>query len=866
MTSAVLIITEVALFLTCLNAQTQIPSHLLPIKSSLEKRDIDSYLSLCAPEIKDDEKASMKAYFDLMGMESISLFFAGESPDSQETRRAFFQVVLENKYSAMIEIWQISYRLTPVGLQIISRTVSSSLTNLYRLHFPGRGRQPARNIQLQQKDLTVTFAEGEIFFNNLPDVDTAMIIIGRGKLYFQPSDEIEVNQLRRIYHKPFFEDDLESIYVRGSPTFFKSNLTYQPIEKWSQAQPEEIINHLVYSIFNRNYPRSFTVENSLTGEYLTFLPQSGETVIEMKTVHRGEFTYVYSPFAEEEISFFDRTRNKLINSYSPSEGEPGQKRMFISFGERFEIKNYNLEVSYKPENNWLAANVCIELISRIDNLDSLQLRFNPALRILKIQDEQGRQLYYTQDQLRRLLYVYLAEKMNRDQIFRLQVYYRGKITPPPPVSDSCLQRMIPDTRVTIGISRETYLFTQSADWYPAPGREKYFTFKMKIVIPDSYYCLASGQLLEKYTVDEAQAPSELENSGNQVFIYASQIPVKYISFFIGHIKPVRKIQDGIYLEHLVGDDWVQVEKGLLPEAEEILQMYQKNFGSYPYKNLAIVQRYWNTAGGHSMPGFIVLNEFPLAREPGVILANPNSPVDLSYWGEYYLAHELAHQWWGHGVTWTSYRDNWLSEGLAQFSAVLYLQRKYGQNELEGVFKKMSGWVRKKSAWGPIILGVRLSHLDFEAYQAIVYNKAALALFMLRDIVGEREFFQGLQQFYQEHLFGAVRTSDFRRAMEKVSGQDLRKFFQDWFYSEDLPQVKIEKKIIQNKGKTLIKLTFKQVKRTMLFPLEIVTESDRGKIRHLVIVGKKEQTLELELDGHLKKMRINPGNKVPGKFY
>lgn len=78
---------------------------------------------------------------------------------------------------------------------------------------------------------------------------------------------------------------------------------------------------------------------------------------------------------------------------------------------------------------------------------------------------------------------------------------------------------------------------------------------------------------------------------------------------------------------------------------------------------------------------------------------------------------------------------WLTEGLSQFSAMLYLQKKYGQKELEEIQKRISRWVRKKSDLGPIILGPRLSYLDFAGYQAIVYDKAALVLFMLKDLHG-----------------------------------------------------------------------------------------------------------------------------------
>src|SRR5438094_8236888 len=48
--------------------------------------------------------------------------------------------------------------------------------------------------------------------------------------------------------------------------------------------------------------------------------------------------------------------------------------------------------------------------------------------------------------------------------------------------------------------------------------------------------------------------------------------------------------------------------------------------------------------------------------------------------KYVAPHEVAHQWWGHTVGWTSYRDQWMSEGFAEFSASLFVQKIYGQQK------------------------------------------------------------------------------------------------------------------------------------------------------------------------------------------
>jgi len=847
-------------------AQTEPPAYIIQLKNILEQQDFERYAALCAPEIRENENAKLNSYFRDLGLEKLKLFYAGEVQDADHLGRAYFQVLLHNNYQAMIEIWQFSYRKQENGkIEILERQVTSSLSNLFYLRFPGLDSKLARNVTLEQKDISLTFSEAQIFFDNLPDLDTAMVIVGKGRVHFYPSDEIERNQLRRRFKKPFLEDDLEYVYLRAADVFFRHNLKYEEVDSISQKIPAEVMSNKVYSIYAKNYPRSFTLESSLTKDLLTFLPQSEETVIEIKTVNKGEFTYIYSPFAEEEISIFDRTHNFLLNSYNPQSEEPGLKRMFVRLGERFRLKHYDLDVSYTPDSNMMSARATIRIQSTSESLEALQLKLNSSLKIMKILDDQGRELFFNQDKLRQYIYIYLAEKPAKDKDFQLQIYYRGKIVPPAPHSDVLLQKIPPGSSVYFNPQKDSYLFSQSADWYPAPVREKYFTFFLRLIVPGGYYCLSTGKLKEETEVQEADKLTELESLGQKVYVFESFKPVKYLSFFLGKLRPVTKIQGEPALEYLVTQDWSISDDGLLKEAENILKTYQNLFGPYPYEKLSVVQRYWNTGGGCSPPGFIILNNLPFSVEPGFLLFNPGNPADLSYWKEYFLAHEIAHQWWGHGLTWASYRDNWLSEGLAQFSAVLYLEKKYGPKEVDKIFKKLFQWTTRKGAVGPITLGYRLGHLDFEAYQAIVYDKAALVLFMLKDLLGEKAFFEGLRYFYQENMFKAVRTADFRLSLEKVSGLDLKRFFQDWFYAERLPSIKMSKKVVPGETANKLVLTLHQPVKAMWFPLEILLETTTGKLAQLVEVDKEEQQFEIEFTGKLKKVILNPRHKIPGRF-
>jgi aminopeptidase N len=307
------------------------------------------------------------------------------------------------------------------------------------------------------------------------------------------------------------------------------------------------------------------------------------------------------------------------------------------------------------------------------------------------------------------------------------------------------------------------------------------------------------------------------------------------------------------------------KKELLKEAKNILRFFEEKFGTYPFGKLDVVRRLWSTIGGHSPASFIILNE--LYQPPDSPMLVPiRSPVDLSRWKEYFIAHEIAHQWWGHAVTWKTYHDHWLSEGMAQFAAVLYLSERYGKEILEPIFGKLSQWTEKKSKWGPITLGPRISLHDPTAFQTVVYNKAALALNMLKDLLGEEIFFTGLKKFYLKHRFDAASTSDFIEVMEETAGKDLKIFFRDWFDSYVLPKVNVSHSIQKSSDGYVLKLKINQMKEVFIFPLWIEWIENGDRFRQMVLVDEKIEEFEISLGVKPQKIEINPDNAVPGKFH
>lgn len=163
-----------------------------------------------------------------------------------------------------------------------------------------------------------------------------------------------------------------------------------------------------------------------------------------------------------------------------------------------------------------------------------------------------------------------------------------------------------------------------------------------------------------------------------------------------------------------------------------------------------------------------------------------------------VAHEVAHQWWGNLIGWSSYRDQWLSEAMANYSALQF----WADTEEGGAafFAELSaGWRqtlnqttpvgRTVESLGPIVLGVRLnSTLADNGYRAIVYRKGAVVLAMLARIVGQRPFNEMMRSLAEVASNRVVSTATFLSALEHMSGLDLGGFARRYIYGTGIPEV------------------------------------------------------------------------------
>jgi hypothetical protein len=832
------------------------------LQALIKNGSLAGYLGAFSPEVRPAEEARLGILFDDLKMTGVTLRPAGVKTAADGQTRAFVQAFFENDYSAIIESWTLVLGRLDGAWSVTRLDVTGTMTRLYKIRIPAERAVRARRVEVRHADVRFVFTDAAVFYDNVPGVETALVVVGHGRIAFTPDNVNERHQLELLYKKDRIEDDIESLFVRGSTSWFASAIAVEPDEGGDAVSPAE--RDKAAAVFARNYPRSFTIESSIDGGLLSFLPQGDEAVLEFKARKVGEMVYVYYPFSGDEVSLYDHGRDRAVCLYSPDESSsPPLKRMFLSFEEKFDVSFYALDLSLAPASSYLSAKARIEIVPKVDLLDSLKFRFNPDLEILKITDAEDRELFHTVDKVRKILYVYFLSPPAAKTPTSIEVFYRGRMTPASPTTDVLGQAGSGD-RIRVRPRYETAFYTHAGYWYPGPAEEDYFPARLTVMVPPEYKCVANGELTAQGRREDLEDVAALEKAGNAVYTFVSRSPVKYLSFIAGKFVQKRERGGPVPITLHVSSEILDSRPAIVDQAADILDFYAQAFGPYPYEKLAIVLRLWPVFGGHSPASFIVINEVPWVGDTGFPLSL-DTPVDLSSWDEYFLAHEIAHQWWGQGVSFDSYKDQWLSEGLAQFAAASYLRRRYGEGDFAAILKKFARWTEKKSFRGPIIMGSRLSYYDFVAYQSIVYNKAALALFMLQDLLGRETFEAGLRSFFEAHKFRAARTAEFMAAMEAASGKDLKEFFRGWFFSWELPDVRTTWTTVDLAEGVRIDFRVTQVKGRFVFPLW-VEWSRRGESgRTLIVVDDATETASLTLPVRPDRIRVNPDRAVPGKF-
>jgi aminopeptidase N len=254
--------------------------------------------------------------------------------------------------------------------------------------------------------------------------------------------------------------------------------------------------------------------------------------------------------------------------------------------------------------------------------------------------------------------------------------------------------------------------------------------------------------------------------------------------------------------------------------------------------------------------------------PGTPFTWARDPVAFEDFPQFFLAHELAHQFWGQAVAGENYHEQWISEGFAQFFTLLYAQKTRPKDAVAGIFRQMYKSAVEVSDQGPIWLGYRLGHMksDSRVFRATVYNKSALVLHMLQRLMGETAFSRGLQRFYGQSRFRRVGTDDLRSAMETEYGRSLERFFERWVYGADIPVVRPSWEQVelvtagadgQAPAGSTLKILLEQGPRVHDVPITATLVYTDGRTEQVLAVASDALTeIQVPVNGRIRDIRFN----------
>lgn len=206
-------------------------------------------------------------------------------------------------------------------------------------------------------------------------------------------------------------------------------------------------------------------------------------------------------------------------------------------------------------------------------------------------------------------------------------------------------------------------------------------------------------------------------------------------------------------------------------AENSLRIFNRTFGKYPYGQYSVVQT--NFPSGMEYPGIVFIGKQYYDKQWKSFL-------------EVVIVHETAHQWWYGIVGNNQIEEAWLDESLAAYSEVVYAMEAYGEERGQQYHAQSNEDEYKQAAQDiqdEVILKSLQAFQGWYDYGPLVYSKGAMFLNEIYTEYGKDTLYQILSEYYHANRFKNVRTGDFRKICEEVTGKDLGPLFDKWLLAK-----------------------------------------------------------------------------------
>lgn len=689
----------------------------------------------------------------------------------------------------------------------------------------------AENVEIVRDRVHITLVSGTIQFAKPANgVVFAAVFHGEGKVHLNPPSATEAQQIYLFTRQEKLE------FSFSEATFSSTDGLFEEVAKQVKWKPGGASDDLYAkrqqereSLGAQQLPRLFksvmSPDRKRTGYFLADLKSKEKSWIEIcddamqpEEIRVGRRVDV-GPFKIfDNWTVFPAGGRDARHVYD----DPAAKMDFL-------IPDYRLTSSV-TDGAELSATAHLTAQPRYSGEQVLLFEVDSNLRLNSVKDEKGRNLVFHQAAERKehsqssgdYVAVTLAEPTQQGQSQAFDFQYGGK-------------------HVVRKYGSGNY-FCQSFGWYPTvflpgPGvADAAFRANFDITFhsPKKYKLVATGQKTsetldgkELITTWKSEIPLAFagfafgdykvftDRSGDiEVQVFANNQPDELLQSIQQHFdNPVNDLATGPEGSHIsttlsaVGNlNASALGKTINIETENTLKVFQNYFGPYPYHQIAVT----NIVGtyGQGWPGLLYLSWLTFLDNTQRHALGIKNQTQLT---DFFRGHESSHQWWGQRVGWKSYHDQWLSEGFAEFSGLLYVQFRENMKESLTQFRLNKELLsiedqnhHRVQDLGPIWMGQRIgsSITGPGSYQQLIYSKGGYVLQMIRmQLMDPRNpdpehiFKETMQDYCKTYDNKAASTEDFKAIVEKHmtkrmdldGNQKMDWFFNEYVYGTGMPQ-------------------------------------------------------------------------------
>lgn len=448
------------------------------------------------------------------------------------------------------------------------------------------------------------------------------------------------------------------------------------------------------------------------------------------------------------------------DEYRLYEKQAAEKRLAFKQNPKtfnYDVKHQKLELNVDPSQYYISGTVTTQFVPN-QNLQTIVFDLSHALTVSAV--TQGTQTA-TFTQANNELVIQLPQTVALGAQGEVKITYAGT---PPNGNEAFTQSYHNNTPIIWTLSEPF----GARDWWPCKQslNDKVDAIDIYITAPTAMVAVANGLEQSQVTNTNGTKTTHFKH-GFPIPAYLVAIAVTNYEVYnqtAGTAPNTFPVVNYLYPENY--NSSVSQLAVTLP----IMDVFEKLFGTYPYHT----EKY-----GHAEFGW----------------GGGMEHTTVSFMGGFsrgLIAHELAHHWFGNKVTCGSWKDIWINEGFAEYMAGLVVENLDGQNSFVNWKSNKINSITSSSSGNLYLTDEQALDSGRIFSSRLTYNKGSMAVHMLRYVLGDEDFFQGMRNFLNDPAiaYNYAVTTQVKQHLEAASGKDLTEFFNDWIYGEGYPSYQV----------------------------------------------------------------------------